>query len=199
MISAAALLMVCLAGCHHKMKESAKYIGPSEITVTDGKMTPEVLLALGRLSDPQLSPDGKTILYGVSYQSIPENRAVRNLYLCNVDGSGKAQLTRSGKSISNARFSPDGKHIFYLQGGQLYKAQLLGKKLGKPVRISDVKGGISEFALSPDGKQVAVMAVGAHNAEIYSRLLLFDVKNEKETWLQDWGRRTSQKMKCLLC
>ena len=36
-----------------------------EITVTDGQMTPEVLLALGRLSDPQVSPDGKYILYGV--------------------------------------------------------------------------------------------------------------------------------------
>ena len=135
-LGVAAVLTLSLAGCHQKMKETAKYIGPSDITVTDGKMTPEVLLSLGRLGDPQLSPDGKSILYGVSYQSIPENRAVRNLFLCDVDGGRKVQLTRSGKSISNARFSPDGNHIFYLQGGQLYKAQMLGRKLGKPVCIS---------------------------------------------------------------
>ena len=156
-------MMLCLAGCHHKMKDSAKYIGPSDIRIEDGRMTPEVLLSLGRLSDPQLSPDGKTILYGVSYQSIPENRAVRNLFLCNTDGSGKAQLTRSGKSISNARFSPDGTHIYYLQGGQIYKAQLLGRKLGKAVRVSSVEGGISEFALSPDGSQVLFVST-VHSA-----------------------------------
>ena len=102
-------------------EESGKYIGPSDIKIEDGKMTPEVLLSLGRLGDPQLSPDGKTILYGVTYTSIPDNRSVRNLFLCDVDGSGKVQLTRSGKSISNARFAPDGKAIFYLKGGQLYK------------------------------------------------------------------------------
>ena len=42
------------------------YIGKSEIVIEDGKMTPEALLAFGRLSDPQVSPDGKYILYGVS-------------------------------------------------------------------------------------------------------------------------------------
>ena len=41
---------------------SEGYIGKSEITVTDGKMTPEVLLSFGRLSDPQVSPDGRHIM-----------------------------------------------------------------------------------------------------------------------------------------
>ena len=36
---------------------------------TGEHMTPEVLLSLGRITDAQLSPDGKTILYGVSYTS----------------------------------------------------------------------------------------------------------------------------------
>ena len=39
------------------------YIGRSEIVIEDGKMTPEALLAFGRLSDPQVSPDEKYILY----------------------------------------------------------------------------------------------------------------------------------------
>ena len=51
--------------CAKKTDESG-YIGPSEIQITDGVMTPETLLAFGRLSDPQLSPDGSRILYGVS-------------------------------------------------------------------------------------------------------------------------------------
>ena len=97
-----------LMSCCDKTSEPA-YIGPSDIRIENGKMTPEVLLSLGRLGDPQLSPDGQFILYGVSYTSIADNRSCRNLFLCKADGSDKVQLTRSGKSISNGRWSADGK------------------------------------------------------------------------------------------
>ena len=70
-------------------KEDSGYVGPSDIQIEDGVMTPEALLALGRLSDPQLSPDGSRILYGVSYTSVPDNRSCRNLFLCKLDGSDK--------------------------------------------------------------------------------------------------------------
>ena len=53
-------------------KNEAGYIGQSEIKIENGVMTPEVLLALGRISDPQLSPDGSRILYGVSYTSVEQ-------------------------------------------------------------------------------------------------------------------------------
>ena len=135
-------------------KEDSGYIGPSDIRIEDGVMTPESLLALGRLSDPQLSPDGSRILYGVSYTDVAANRSCRNLFLCNPDGTGKVQLTRFAKSVSGARWSLDGKSIYFLQGGQLYKAPLKGNKLGKRVQLSDVPNGISDFKLSPDQQQV---------------------------------------------
>ena len=134
------------------------YIGRSEIRIADGKMTPEALLALGRLSDPQVSPDGKHILYGVSYNSVEENRSCRNLFLCNIDGSSPMQLTKSGKSISNARWSSDGSHIVYIKGGQIWTAAISkrnsGWKLKNPVQVSDIPAGISEFKLSPDQKKL---------------------------------------------
>ena len=135
-------------------KEDSGYVGPSDISIADGVMTPETLLALGRLSDPQLSPDGSRILYGVSYTSVADNKSCRNLFLCNPDGSGKVQLTRFAKSVSAARWSADGKSIFFLQGGQLWKAPLKGNKLGKKVQLSDVPNGISDYKLSPDQNQV---------------------------------------------
>lgn len=52
-------------------------IEKTPIEVVDGKFTPELMLQLGRVSDPVLSPDGKRILYGVTYTSIEENRSVR--------------------------------------------------------------------------------------------------------------------------
>ena len=135
-------------------KEDSGYIGPSDIRIEDGVMTPETLLALGRLSDPQLSPDGSRILYGVSYTDVAQNRSCRNLFLCNPDGSGKVQLTRYAKSVNAARWSVDGKSIYFLQGGQLWKAPLKGNKLGKKVQLSNIPNGISDYKISPDGQQL---------------------------------------------
>ena len=134
----------------NKNDEGAGYIGPSDVKVENGVMTPEVLLSLGRLSDPQLSPDGKHVLYGVSWTDIAANRSCRNLWMCGTDGSNPVQLTRYAKSVSNARWSLDGKSIFFIQGGQIWKAPFAGNKLGKKVQLSDVPAGISEFKLSPD-------------------------------------------------
>ena len=123
-------------------------------------MTPEALLSMGRLSDPQLSPDGKRILYGVSYTSIAENRSCRNLFLCDIDGRNKVQLTRYAKSVSNARWSNDGKSIFFIQDGQMWKAPVNGNKLGKKEQLSDIPNGISEFKLSPDQSSVIFITTG---------------------------------------
>ena len=140
---------------------SEGYIGKSCITIEDGRMTPEALLALGRLSDPQISPDGEHILYGVSYTSTEENRSVRNLFICKTDGSGCQQITMSGKSISNARWSNDGSEIYYLMQGQIWGAEISrtkkGWQLAEPYPVTDIPGGISEFKMSPD--QSALMYV----------------------------------------
>ena len=147
----------------NNMKPQQGYIGPSDIKVQDGRMTPEVLLSLGRLSDPQLSPDGKTILYGVSYTSIEENRSVRNLFTIPVDGGDPTQLTMDGKSISNARWSPDGKHIYFLRDGQVYKAPYRKGGIGKRTKITDIPAGVQEFSLSPDGAQILYVS-SVHSA-----------------------------------
>ena len=137
---------------------SEGYIAKSEIIVEDGKMTPEVLLAFGRLSDPQVSPDGKKILYGVSYTSVKDNRSVRNLFICNLDGSDNQQLTTSGKSIGNARWSADGKHIAFTMGGQIWTADIRRSRgkwaLKNAHQISNVPNGVGEFKFSPDQTKV---------------------------------------------
>ena len=134
------------------------YIGKSEIKIEDGRMTPEALLAFGRMSDPQVSPDGKHILYGVSYTSVADNRSVRNLYICKLDGSENQQLTFSGKSVGNARWSNDGKNIIFTMGGQIHVADICqngnGWELQNVRKLSDIPAGISEFKLSPDQNKV---------------------------------------------
>ena len=56
--------------------------------------------------------------------------------------------------MNAARWSADGQEIYFLQGGQLWKAPLQGNKLGKKVQLSDVPAGISDYKVSPDGQQV---------------------------------------------
>ena len=161
---ASILLLAALAvGVITLMKKSQTtqeegFIGKSDIVVENGHMTPEVLLALGRLSDPQMSPDGKHILYGVSYTSVEENRSVRNLYICDLEGSDNQLITKSGKSIVNARWSSDGKHIAYIKGGQIWTAKVSMKKgkwtLSGERQVSNVPAGVGEFKFTPDQKKV---------------------------------------------
>ena len=163
-----AVLAACVACQNDAMKPQKGYIGPSDLKVEDGKMTPEFLLALGRLSDPQLSPDGKTILYGVSYTSLEENRSVRNLFLLPSEGGDAVPLTMDGKSLSAARWSADGQSVYFLQGGQLYKAPLKNKRLGKRTQLTEVEGGIDDYLLSPDETQLLYVKAVRSRVELPS-------------------------------
>ena len=142
------------------MKDKAEegYVGIIKPEIENGEMTPEILLSLGKVSDPQLSPDGKYILYNISYTSIRDNKSCGNLYICRTDGTGRQQFTASGKSISNARWCPDGKKIAYLSDGQIHTATVRYRKgewhISEKVTVSDVPGGISEFSISPDGTRI---------------------------------------------
>ncbi len=155
---AAGILALTSCSMNESGISSEGYIGKSDLVIENGHMTPEALLAFGRLSDPQVSPDGQHILYGVSYTSTEENRSVRNLFICKLDGSDNQQLTESGKSINNARWSSDGKHLTFLMGGQIWTAGISEKggswTLENPKQISDVPAGIGEFKISPDERKV---------------------------------------------
>ena len=148
-LAAALLTMSC-----SDSNDGQGYIGAPEIQVGDGTLTPEIMLSLGRVSDPQLSPDKTMILYGVSYTSIEQNASCRNLFVCGVDGSGRKQLTKFGKSVSCARWGKDGDEIFFIREAQIWKAPFKSGKMGKPTRISDVPAGVSDFKLSPDNGQI---------------------------------------------
>ena len=64
------------------------------------------------------------------------------------------QLTRYAASVSCARWAPDGKSIYFVQGGQIWQAPLSGSKLGKKVKLSEVPSGIGEFKLSSDASSL---------------------------------------------
>ncbi|MCK5765347.1 MAG: S9 family peptidase [Bacteroidales bacterium] len=131
--------------------EEAVIIGKQMPELSNDIQSPEVLWAYGRLSDVQVSPDGNSLLYGLSYYSIDQNKGNRELYLMNPDGSDVVQLTHSPKSEFNALWRPDGKMIGFLSSAsgsvQLWEMNTDGTGLQK---ISDIEGGVSGFSYAPD-------------------------------------------------
>ena len=110
-----------MTSCISAPKEQpASIIEKENLVVENGQFTPELLLQLGRVSDPQLSPDGSKLLYGVTYTSIKENRSVRQLYVVNTDGSDNKVITHFSKSASNARWYGDGSTILFIQIGRAH-------------------------------------------------------------------------------
>lgn len=143
-----------------KVKEAAvPIVGRHEIKLSSPIMTPEVLWSFGRIGDIQLSPDGEKVLYGVSYYSVPENRGNRELFVMNVDGSEKRQITKTAFSEYNAVWRPDGEKIAFLspESGsmQIWEMNLDGTQRKQ---ISNIDGGATGFIFSPDGKKILYSA-----------------------------------------
>ncbi|MBV9956853.1 MAG: PD40 domain-containing protein, partial [Acidobacteria bacterium] len=100
------LLCVLLAATGVVAQQSAQF------TIND-------LLKVRRLSDPQLSPDGKWIAYNVGDVNMDANKAINQIYLLPVGGGEPKQLTNGSSSSSTPRWSPDGTRLAYVNGGQL--------------------------------------------------------------------------------
>jgi dipeptidyl aminopeptidase/acylaminoacyl peptidase len=116
------------------------------IQLTDDRMTPELLWSIGRVSDPQVSPDQKSVLFGVKWYDIAENQGNRELYLMNIDGSGQRQITRTILSENSAKWRPDGKKIGFVYDGQFWEMDPDGSSRQK---LTDLKLGVTGFLYAP--------------------------------------------------
>lgn len=157
----AILAVMMVASCNNQPKtekepgKETKLIGKKELSLKSDLMTPEVLWSFGRISGQEISPDGKNILYGVSYYSIEQNKGNRELYTIGTDGNNYRQITQSPKSEFNAVWKPDGKKIGFLsfESGsvQLWEMNPDGSQR---TQISKIEGGITGFKYSPDQTKI---------------------------------------------
>ena len=86
-------------------------IGKQSVKVENGIMTTEVLMAFGRVSDPVVSPDKSKILFGVTYENLEQNKSNRELFVMDIDGQNKKQITCTPESEGNAVWINGGKQI----------------------------------------------------------------------------------------
>jgi len=136
-------------------KQDAPIIGQSMPDVSGGKLTPEILWALGRVSGHAISPDGQSILYGISYYSVEQNKGNRELFTMDVSGENNKQITKSAKSEFNELWRPDGEKIGFLcaESGSVQMWEMNPDGTGRTM-ITDIEGGITGFKYAPDQSKI---------------------------------------------
>lgn len=119
------------------------------------RFTAEKLWSLGRVSDMQLSPDSKAIIYGVTWYDIKSNKGNRDIYKLDLGSQTPSKITDFKGSEINAIYRPDGKKIGFLSAEsgsmQLWEMGLNGED---KKQISNIEGGINGFEYSPDLKHI---------------------------------------------
>ncbi|HEX5960425.1 MAG TPA: S9 family peptidase [Rhodanobacteraceae bacterium] len=128
-----------------------------------------------RLSDPQLSPDGKSVALVVSTPIWKTDKHATEIDVVDVASGAKRALTHDREDVSSPRWSPDGTRLAFLakdaktKQNQIYVLPLAG---GDARLVTAAKQGVDEFTWSPDSARIAYIsqdppvnekAIKAHN------------------------------------
>ena len=138
-------------------------------------MTFDDVMALKTIGITSVSPDGKSVLYTVSYADMKENERRTEIWLA--EAGRKARRFTTGKEDNTPQWSPDGQWIGFLStrgapapsgaggpaagpgSGPKAQVYLISPFGGEGWALTDAKGGVTAFAWAPDSKQVAYVAL----------------------------------------
>jgi dipeptidyl aminopeptidase/acylaminoacyl peptidase len=120
--------------------------------------TPELSMQVQPVGDVLPSPDGKLVVYTQSRAVMETEKSEidTQVFIASADGSHRMQLTRGEKSATAPEFSPDGRYVYFSseRSGKpnLWRIPVDG---GEAEKLTDWKGEIGAFHVSPDGKWIA--------------------------------------------
>lgn len=114
-------------------------------------MTVEDMWNMKRISDFDLSPDGKTIAFSVTTYNMDKNKGNTDIYLVDADGQNLRPFKNSDENESSPKFSPDGSKIDYEYKDQIWTANVDGSDAKQ---LTNLYTGASGMVWSKDGKMI---------------------------------------------
>jgi dipeptidyl aminopeptidase/acylaminoacyl peptidase len=117
------------------------------------------LFALRTVSDPQISPDGRSIAYTVESADADEDESRSRIWLIETRGGGPIPMTIEGESSSSPRFSPDGRYLAFLSGrdDQPSQVYLLDLRGGEAQHVTEIIQGVRAYEWAPDGQRMVLV------------------------------------------
>ena len=123
--------------------------------------TPEAMMKVKTVAAVTPSPDGQSVIWTERKAVMEPDKSefVDQIYLATSDGTQRVQLTYGDKSSTQPQWSIDGRHVYFTSDrgakNQLYKIAIDG---GEAEALTDFKGGVGPYQLSPNGKWIAFAA-----------------------------------------
>jgi dipeptidyl aminopeptidase/acylaminoacyl peptidase len=140
-------------------------IGPIQAGSDFGATRPlglDDLSNLRNVADPRISPDGDWVAYTVTSIDAARDRNNSDLWMTSWDGARTVQLTHTPESEHTPHWSPDGRWLGFLSGRSGAKGTdqlwLLDRNGGEAECVTDLEGGVSDFAWSPDAKRLVLVS-----------------------------------------
>jgi dipeptidyl aminopeptidase/acylaminoacyl peptidase len=129
------------------------------------RVTTEDLMRTVNVSDPQLSPDGKSIACVVSRPNVAENRGESEIVLVDVATGKQRVLTFERRRVNSPRWSPGGDRLSFLDTAPTGEKKeprmqiwVLPMDGGEARRITSAPEGVQHYAWRPDGGAIAFVA-----------------------------------------
>jgi Tol biopolymer transport system component len=124
------------------------------------RLSPTDIFSVQVASDPQISPDGKRIVYVRQSADVATDRRVSNLWIVNFDGTEHRPVTTGTYGDSSPRWSPDGTRLAFVSDRD-GKSQLYVRWMdsGQTAKLTDLENAPAGISWAPDGKQIAFTSV----------------------------------------
>ncbi|MEO8500595.1 MAG: hypothetical protein ABI565_06745, partial [Vicinamibacteria bacterium] len=140
----------------------------SALTPAPRAMTTVDLIGVPELGDPQLSADGRQILFTRSDADWKANRRVAHIHRVNSDGSGLRQMTTGPEGEASPRWAPDGSRFAFVArrpGSDSAQIYLMANEGGEARRLTSQPTAVSNIQWARDGSALFFLAAEPKTAE----------------------------------